>query len=612
MNSSPLPAWRQFGAAAFALAVACVAASPAAAQPRDAAPGAPPKVLRLALGSLETGFDPAQISDVVSAALVGGIFDAPLAYDFLARPYRLKPGTAAAMPEVSDGYTRFVFRIRPGILFADDPAFGGRPRELTAADYVYSIKRVYDPKVRSPVLFHFENAGLLELSEMRRAAIEGKTPFPYDREAEGLRVLDRYTFEVRTARPAPRLLHVFAIPSLTGAVAREVVHDDPARAMQHPVGTGPFRLASWTRGARIVLERNPNHRHAVYDERPPADADPATRALAERWRGRPLPFVDRVELSVIEEAQPRWLAFLNGEIDVVGVPPEFVNLAAPNGRLAPNLAQQGIVLHRSVSPITLHTYFGMENPVVGGYAPAQVALRRAIALAYDGQREIDLARRGQMIPAQSVVPPGVSGFDPDLKTEMSDHDPARAKALLDLYGFVDRDRDGWRDRPDGQPLVLEYAAQPDQLSRQLQELWKKSMNAVGLRIEFRVATWPENIKASRAGRLMMWGTGWSAALPDGGYFLDLMYGPNKGQANHARFALPAFDALYEKQRALPDGPDRDAIFSEALRLATAYMPYKAIGHGIASVLVRPQVLGYSTHPFVRDYWRYLDVEGPSP
>ena len=598
----PFSIARLFGRLGRHLAALVLGAAVLAA---TAAP-AGPKVLRLVFPGSENGFDPAQVSDVVSAALVGSLFDSPLTYDFLARPLKLKARAAEGLPEVNADHTRFVFRIRPGQYFVDDPAFNGQRRELTAQDYVYSVKRYYDPAVRSPTVFHYLNAGLLGLAELRQQAIDEKKPFDYDREVEGIRALDRYTFEVRTARPAPRLPYVFATPALSGALAREVVHGKPARAMEHPVGSGAYRLAEWTRRARIVFERNPAYQ-AVYDEQPAA-GDAEGRAIADRLRGRRLPLVDRVEFSIIEEAQPRWLAFLNGEIDLVPVPPDFTHLASPGGTLAPNLARQGIVQHRSPVPQTWYVYFGMANPVVGGYTPEQVALRRAIALAYNAPREIELVRKGQMMPAQSVLPPLVSGFDPALKTEMGDHDPVRAKALLDLYGFVDRDGDGWRERPDGSPLQLELSTEPSQLARALQEVWRKSLDVIGIRVTFRTATWQENIKASRAGQLMMWTTGWSGALPDGGYFLDVLYGPNKGQANHARFDLPAFNALYERQRALPDGPERDALIQQALRLSVAYMPYKASGHVIGLWLTQPQVVGYRPHPFIRHYWQYLDVD----
>jgi ABC-type transport system substrate-binding protein len=246
--------------------------------------------------------------------------------------------------------------------------------------------------------------------------------------------------------------------------------------------------------------------------------------------------------------------------------------------------------------------------VVGGYTPEKVALRRAISLAVDVDKEIRLARKGQAIPAQSIVGPAVWGYDPEFKSEMSDYNVARAKALLDLYGYVDRDGDGWRDMPDGSPLVLEYATTATSDDRQLSELWKKNMDAIGVRITFKVAQWPEHLKASRAGKLMMWGVGWSASIPDAEDFLSLAYGPNKGQSNHARFDLPAYNRLFERLRTLPDGPERSAGITEAKKLLSAYMPYKDHVHRIFTDMTHPWVVGYHRNIFVRDFWRYVDID----
>jgi len=605
---------RALPAAALAavLATALAAAPPAAAQAAPAAPAAAasaPKVLRYAFRIAETGFDPAQVSDLYSRTITAGIFESLLTFDYLARPFRMKPLTAAAMPEISPDFTRFTFRIRPGIHFADDPAFRGRPRELTAEDYVYAIKRHYDPKWKSPNLYLLENAKLVGLGALRQRALAG-APFDYDTPVEGLRALDRYTLQIQLAEPSPRFhQQILTDSSAFGAVAREVVEFYGDKIMEHPVGTGPFKLGEWRRSSRIVLDRNPGYRAVRYDEQAPAD-DPASQAIARTLAGRRVPMLDRVVVDIIEENQPRWLSFLNGESDFLErLPEEYAGIAIPGNRLAGNLARRGIQMDRApLVDALLATLFNCEHPLVGGNSPEKVALRRAIALAYNGAEELRQVRKGQAIPAQSAIAPLTFGYDPAFKTEMSTHDPARAKALLDLYGYVDKDGDGWRDLPDGRPLVLEYATQPDQQSRQLAEQWDKAMKSVGLKMVFKTAKWPENLKASRAGKLMLWGVAWSAGSPDGDGFLALAYGPNKGGANHARFSLPAFDALYIRQNKLPDGPERLKLMQEASKLMVAYMPYKVSGHRIATDLMQPWVVGYRRNPFLREFWKYVDID----
>jgi ABC-type transport system substrate-binding protein len=567
-----------------------------------------PKVLRYAFRVAESGFDPAQVQDLYSNTVMANIFDAPLTYDFLARPAKIVPNTSEAMPLISDDFTTLTLRLQPGIHFQDHPVFGGRVRELVAEDYVYSIKRFFDPKYKSPRIYLLENAEILGLAALRTAALKG-AKFDYDREVEGVRALDRYTLQLRFAKPSPRFYLNLADSAFLGAVAREVVEScDEKQIMGQPIGTGPFRLVDWRRSSRIMLERNPGYREVFYSAQSP-DGNAGSQAVAARLTGRKLPMIDRVEVYIVEENQPRWLAFLNGEHDLVDeIPYDFADLIIPNNRLAPNLVKRGVQFDRAPRATVDMALFNMEHPVVGGYAPENVALRRAIGLAYPVEDEIRLVRKGQSIPSQSPVPPITVGFDAGFKSEMSQYSPARARALLDAYGYIDRDGDGWRERPDGSPLVLQMATQPDQLSRQLDELWRKHMEAIGIAIDFKPAKWPENLKSSRAGKLMMWRVGWSATSPDGDTFLSLGYGPNKGQANHARFDLPAFNALYALQRTLPDGPQRDAAFFAAKKYFVAYTPYKFVGHRIETSIWHPWVTGFRRHPFMRDFWQYVDID----
>ena len=592
--------------AALGPGVPAVGAAASAASP-PASPGVR-KVLRLAFSTAETILDPPQTnSDANTVSLLANILEAPLGYDYLARPVALVPRTAQALPDISPDGRTITVRLRPGIWFADDPAFKGARRELVAQDYVYTIKRFYDPQYNSGDLYLFENAKLVGLSALREAALKSRRPFDYDTEVEGLRALDRYTFRLVLGEPNPRFVFLLADSGLTGAVAREVVeHYGPKDIGDHPVGTGPFRLKSWRRASQLVLARNPRFRGDAY-QGTPAD-EPEAREIAQRLAGRALPLVDEVVLDVVEEEQPRWLAFLSGALDWLVVPAAFVPAAVPAGRLAPYLQKKGVTLQRNLEPFMQMSYFYMEHPLVGGYTPDKVALRRAISLAFDGTAYIERVMGGQGILAQSLVSPFTSGYDLDYRSEMSAHDPARAQALLDLHGYVDRNGDGWREQPDGQPLVLRMASAGGQRARLSSELWKRAMNRVGLRIEFDVSTWPELLKKSRAGTLMMWGYGWSAGSPDGGFFLGLGYGPNASESNDARFQLPAYDRLYERQMRLPDGPEREALMRQCKDMLTAYMPYKVHAHAISNVLVQPRVRNLWVHPFMRDFWRFIDVE----
>jgi ABC-type transport system substrate-binding protein len=191
---------------------------------------------------------------------------------------------------------------------------------------------------------------------------------------------------------------------------------------------------------------------------------------------------------------------------------------------------------------------------------------------------------------------------------MSEYNPARANALLELYGYVDRNGDGWREMPDGALLVLEIATQPDRNSRQQDELWKRNMDALGLRTRFVTSQWAEQLKLASAGKLMMWTLGGLAASPDGRDMLAQLHGPQAGGQNLAHFKLAEMDRLYERMGEIADGPERDALFDRAKRLAVAYMPYRHHVHPYVNELVQPWLIGYRRPVFWLNGWEQVDVD----
>jgi peptide/nickel transport system substrate-binding protein len=561
------------------------------------------KVLHVVFVAPENGFDPQATGDLYSNYVNRGIFDPLYRYDYLARPYKVVPNTAAALPEVSaDGLT-WTIKVRPGIYFTDDPAFKGKKRELTAADYVYSFKRLIDPKLRSinAQIFDDRLVGAKALIETEKKT--GK--LDYDAPFEGAQAVDRYTIRLKLDYPAYDLLADLT-GSGTGAVAREVVTaygDASGWVMEHPVGTGPYYLKSWRRGQQIVLEANPNFR----DLRFPDSAQPEDRAMLDEMRGKKLPIVGRIEIAIIEESNPRLLAFEKGELDYITIPSDLVTKMMNGDKLKPEYAARGIVHLRGVQPSVTYTYFNMEDPVVGGYTPDKIALRRAIGMAYKNDDEIHIIRLDQAEIATQPIPPHVFGHDPAFNGNPT-HDTAGAKALLDKFGYVDRDGDGWRDLPNGKPLKLVLASDPSAIYRQFDELWKRSMDAIGIRIEFTKQKFPDTLKQALAGQLQMWALGNTATNTNGSSFVDLLYGPHKGTTNLARFDLPEFNALYDKAKRMRDSPERTQLYRRMSQLVNAYAPWVLHAYRIENIVVQPWVRGYKYNTFDPHAWMYYDVD----
>ena len=564
------------------------------------------KVLRLSTSTAETSYDNAFASDESSQTITERINEPMLEYHYLARPAKLVPRTLEALPAISDNGATFLCKLQKGVFFADDTAFQGKPRELTAADYAYSLKRLLDPAVKSPWLFLVE--GKIIGGDEARAAAAKTGKFDYDTPMPGLEVVDRYTLRIRLKAPDYNFAYLLAMPA-TGASAREVVERYGLDYGSSPVGTGAYQLlrSEYKRASKTVLVKNPNYRKRVWDWASDAAED---QAMVKAMRGKAVPSIDRIEVYPIEEGQASWLAFLSGQHDYLPILPASVsNVAKSEGKLKPEYAQQGIRLFPRMKPNVWYTMFNMNDPITGGYTREKIALRRAISLGYPLDEQIRVVFQGDGLAGKGIVPPGVVGHD-DKRPRAHVYDPALAKALLDRFGYKDRDGDGYREMPDGSPLIIPYVARTSGIERQLAELWKKSMDAIGIRLAIETMKTPDMRKAARQGQGKMTREGWNADYPDAENFFQMLISATAqpGGENYARFQFKDMDERYEKIHAMPGSPARLQLINQMEDIVKFYAPWIAPWHDVQYYLEQPWVMGYKQHPIGHDAWEFMDID----
>ncbi len=570
------------------------------------------------------GFDPTRAGDFATALAVSRVYEGLLQYAYLDRPYRLEPLLAVAMPDVSADGLAYTFRIRRGIYFQDDPCFaasGGKGRELTARDFVYSILRVADPKTGSTGYWAFQDriAGLDEF----RATAGGDEPTDYDRPVAGLRAADSHTLEIVLKRPYPQVLWVLTMP-YAFAVPREAVEYYGRDFVNHPVGTGPFVLASWQRNYRIEYARNPKWgapgRREIYPQTsvlgtsrstsigtglPPAASAEDREAGLLADAGRPLPLLDRIVDYVIADDTTKWMLFMDGRLDRFGAVSRdnWEAVMTSDLRLNRELEARGI---RMMSRPTLEIYylgFNMDDPVVG----PNRRLRQALTCAFDTESWVRFHHR-QVIRPVSPIPPGLAGSETD--ADRFPFDLERARALLAEAGYP-----GGVDPKTGRrlQLTLELASADSAELRQSTELLADFLDRIGVVLRPSYNNKPAFFDKVERRQAQMFRLSWSADYPDAQNFLQLFYGPNASPGpNRANYSNPEFDQLYERARLLPDAPERTALYRRMAAMVVEDCPWIFTHLPLAYGLQQARVRNVKLHDFPFGMEKYYRIEGGSP
>jgi ABC-type transport system substrate-binding protein len=573
-----------------ALAAAVLFVGCAAAYAADAT-----KVLRIASDDIDT-LDPIQMQDFYSAQVASVIFEGLYEWDYLGNPPRPVPRTAVALPTYSADRKTWTIKVKPGIYFTDDPAFKGKPRELVADDYVYVIKRYLDPNLRGGGDPQISDI-VVGMRDLVDAARKPGGKMSYDGLVEGVRTLDRYTLQLKLTEPNYPLI----MTMLVGAYAhsREVVEAANGDIQARPVGTGPYVLKEWQRGSRVVLEANPKYRALSF----PESSDPALAKLVASMKGRKLPAIGRVELSVISEQPVRVLEFDRNKLDYVELRGEAVGRFVKNDQLDPALAKRGITRIPYASNSVRSLYVNMDDPVIGGMDNAHVALRRAMSMAIDVPTLVRVVYNGQAQPTSQILAPGIAGYDPNAKKRV--YDPAAAAALLDRFGYNKRDAQNYRLQPDGKPLTIVLTIFSDsQVWREIQTLLKRNMDALGVRIDFKSTPIQDVFKEAAQGKFMMNIHG-RAATPLGTVF-QTFYSTQPGEANESRFKSKDYDRALDAFFVADGDAARQKAASTMTEILQTYAPVMPLLYDVENAFVQPWVMGYYPSR-VAAHYQYMDI-----
>ena len=498
------------------------------------------------------------------------------------------------MPEVSADFTVWTVRLQPGICFADDPAFKGKPRELVAADYVYAFKRISTRPTRARPTAALDDEGILGLERAARSArCATRSRSTTTASLEGLRALDRYTLQFKLAEPRPRFVDDARRERSYGAVAREVVEaygDDidgaPGRHRAR------FGSSQWRRSSLIVLETQPGLPRGALRRRAGAGRRRGPGAAGQRFKGRRLPLIDGVEI-VDHRGEPAALAELPqrpGRL-AARVPPEFVaERGARTASSRPTWPSTASALQRYRQP-RRHACRTSTWRTRWSAATRRRRWRCAARSAWPttSTTRSAIIRRGQAIPAQAPMAPRHLRLRPGAATARTATTTRRAPRRCSTSTATSTaTATAGASSPTARRCVSTMStAAASRSTASSTRTGRRALAAIGVRMVFETAQWPEHMKAGARRQAADVVPRQHRGRPRRRRrLLEYMYGPSIGQPATSRASsCRRSTTIYERMLDLPDGPERAALFRKASELVVAYMPYRIHVHRIYNDLL---------------------------
>ena len=553
-----------------------------------------PNTVHIATASLVKTLDPALADDLASRNMAGALYDTLLEYDYLARPYRLKPSMLTKMPQTLDGGKSYHFELRDDLYFVPDKCFGknggtSEERKVRSRDVVFSLLRLADGSLHSPLfwLLRGKVAGIDEFYQQTADADADKIAELYNKGIAGLQIIDDRRFTIHLYREDPRFLYNLAIP-YTGIVSLEAVKFYGQRGMaDHPVGSGPFKLEKFQRDYAITLLRNPEYREEYFS----GAADPADRQ-------RKLPLADRIVCSNIRQGLSAWLLFLQGELELSALNKDNADLITGGRTLSGALRARKIELIANPEFEIQYIGFSFSDERLKN----NLKLRQALTAAYDLPQRIrhanDLA-----VPVIGPIPAGVAGHDPALEKSMIRYNLERAKKLLAEAGYPDG-----KDPATGKPLEIEFDQSGNSTRhRQHGEMTAADWGKLGIKVKVNLNNAPRFYQKLRNGQMQTFRLSWIGDYPDAENFLQLFYSGNAGGANRAGFCDAVFDRMFEKILPMGDSPERTALYEQMARYLVEQSPWIFESQPVSYQLKHAWLENYHAHDFACNKWKFWSI-----
>lgn len=577
-----------------ALLIATVAV-PLGCRPRQDAGNTDAKVLDTFRASVYRSLDPPKQFDVASARIISHIYDPLLEYHYLKRPYELVPNLLETLPELGEDKLTYTFKLRKGIKFHDDPCFpDGKGRELNADDVIYTIKRFADVNVNPqsyPALLENRIEGLDKFREKTRQ----QKDLDYDKETvAGLEKVDSHTFKVVMTEQDPLLLMSFATSPLS-IIPKEAVEEYGRKLEHHGVGTGPYTLAKNPRKGVMVLKKNPNY-HGTYPTE--GDPDDQSQGLLED-AGEQLPLIDEIRIPLIEEAQPRMLKFLKGELDSIGIDRDnFSKMAEKVGekfKLKGEFAGKFNISSAS-GLSSFYITLNFRDKTFG----QNKALRQALAYALDTPAYIEKMENGRGHALNTIVPLPIAGSEESVPVKWYSHDPNKAKAKLKEAGY-----------PEGKglpPITILYGSQ-DKITKQNHEFLRNLLAQSGFQIKGEFLTFSDYLQRKEGGSFQLASGGWGADYPDAENFYQLFYSPNKAPGpNDGSYKNPEYDRLYEQMRRMPASAERNKIIEKMALILKEDVPVVFLKTPINVGMRQKWLLNSKPNLMLGSTSKFLDID----